>query len=114
MGRKGGREGGREGCRREGGRGREGEGKREEEVHLSKEDGSESLRLTAHSQLKPFLDAHFAAFKPGHQYWFGLLLVIRAAMPLSAVIPTDSVRIVVFVFALMSVLLIYWGQRVYS
>ena len=65
-------------------------------------------------KLKPFLDAHYAAFKPRHHYWFGLLLVIRAATLLSsAVIPSDNANIVVFSIALSSVLLTYWGQNVY-
>ena len=53
-------------------------------------------------KLKPFLDAHYAAFKPRHHYWYGLLLVIRAATLLSsAVIPSDNTNIVVFFYCLI-------------
>ena len=58
-------------------------------------------------QLKPFLHAHIAAFKPRHRHWFGLLLVVRATILLTtAVIPTDNVKIVVNLAALSSILLI--------
>ena len=32
------------------------------------------------TQLKPFLDVHFAPFKPAHRYWFGVLLLVRGAL----------------------------------
>ena len=65
-------------------------------------------------KLKPFLDAHYAAFKPRHQYWFGLLLIVRAAVLLmSAVIPSENVRIVVLLIAMCSIVLNYWGEHVY-
>ena len=64
--------------------------------------------------LKPFLDAHYAVFKPRHHYWFGLLLVVRAAVLLtSAVIPSDNVRTFVFLIAISSIVLTYLGQNVY-
>ena len=63
--------------------------------------------------LKPFLDAHYAAFKDKHHYWFGLLLLIRAAnLLISAIIPQNSARVVEFSVAVSSMLL-FWGQNVY-
>ena len=64
--------------------------------------------------LKPLLDAHYASFKPRHHYWFGILLIVRAAVLLtSAVIPSDNVRIVVFFIAMCSIVLTFLGQNVY-
>ena len=64
--------------------------------------------------LKPLLDAHYASFKPRHHYWFGNLLIVRAAVLLtSAVIPSDNVRIVVFLIAMCSIVLTFLGQNVY-
>ena len=65
-------------------------------------------------KLRPFLDAHYAAFKPRHRYWFGLLLIIRAATLLtSALVPSDHARFILLLIALVSVLLIYCGQHAY-
>ena len=64
--------------------------------------------------LKPFLDAHFAAFKDNHRYWFGFLLLVRAANVLiSAIIPDNTTGIFEFSTAILSILLTFWGQRVY-
>ena len=65
-------------------------------------------------KLRPFLDAHYAAFKPRHRYWFGLLLVIGAATLLtSTLIPSNHDRLIVLLVAILSVLLVYWGQHTY-
>ena len=67
--------------------------------------------------LKPFLDAHFAAFKDKHRYWFGLLLLVRAAKLVIASIVTNNTTgnpIVEFSTAILSILLTFWGQKVYS
>ena len=65
-------------------------------------------------KMKPFLDAYYAPFKDKHRYWFGALLLVRAAVLLtSAVVPANSSRIVVFSIALSAVLLPLWGQNVY-
>ena len=65
-------------------------------------------------KLKPFLDAHYAAFKDKHRYWFGLLLLIRAAnLLISAIIPQNSARVVEFSVAVSSMLLSFWGRNVY-
>ena len=64
-------------------------------------------------KVKPFLDAHYAVFKPRHRYWFGLLLVVRASALLSsAVIPSDNIRIV-FLIGISSIVLTYLGENVY-
>ena len=64
--------------------------------------------------LKPFLDAHFAAFKDKHRYWFGLLLLVRAAnLLISASIPDSTTGFVEFFTAILSILLTFWGQKVY-
>ena len=64
--------------------------------------------------LKPFLDAHFAAFNDKHRYWFGLLLLARAAnLLISASIPDNTTGIVEFFTAILSILLTFWGQKVY-
>ena len=64
--------------------------------------------------LKPFLDVHFAAFKDKHRYWFGLLLLVRAAnLLISAIIPDNTTGIVEFSTAILSVLPTFWGQKVY-
>ena len=64
--------------------------------------------------LKPFLDAHFAAFKDKHRYWFGFLLLIRAAnLLISSIIPDNTTGIVEFSTAILSILLTFWGQKVY-
>ena len=65
-------------------------------------------------KLKPLCDAHYAAFKPRHHYWFGLLLTTRAAILLmSAVIPSDHGKVLVLLITVLSVLLIFWGQQVH-
>ena len=64
--------------------------------------------------LKPFLDAHFAALKGKHRYWFGLLLIARAAnLLISASIPDSTTGVVEFSTAILSILLTFWGQKVY-
>ena len=45
-------------------------------------------------KLKPFLDAHYAAFKDKHRYWFGVLLLARAAILLtSAIVPAKLIML---------------------
>ena len=64
--------------------------------------------------LKPFLDAHFAAFKDKHRYWFGFLLLVRAAyLLISAIIPDSTTELVEFSTAMLCILLTLWGQIVY-
>ena len=64
--------------------------------------------------LKPFLDAHFAAFKDKHRYWFGFLLLVRAAyLLISAIIPDSTTELVEFSTAILCILLTLWGQIVY-
>ena len=64
--------------------------------------------------LKPFLDTHFAAFKDNHRYWFGFLLLVRAAyLLISAIIPDNTTELVEFSTAILCILLTLWGQIVY-
>ena len=64
--------------------------------------------------LKPFLDAHFAAFKDKHHYWFGFLLLVRAAyLLISAIISDSTTELVEFSTAILCILLTLWGQIVY-
>ena len=64
--------------------------------------------------LKPFLDAHFAAFKDKHRYWFGFLLLVRAAhLLISASIIDNTTEIVEFSTAVLCILLTFWAQKVY-
>ena len=75
------------------------------------------FKIIAHFllKLKPFLDAHYAVFKPRHHYWCGILLIVRASALLSsAIIPSDNVRIIMFMIATSSILLTYLGQNVYQ
>ena len=75
-----------------------------------------NCRIVTHTllKLKPFLDAHFAALKDKYRYWFGLLLLVRAANRLiSASIPDNTAGIVEFSTAILSILLTFWGQKVY-
>ena len=75
-----------------------------------------NCRLITHMllNLKPFLDTHFAAFKDNHRYWFGLLLLVRAAnLLISSSIPDNTTGIVEFSTAILCVLLTFWGQNVY-
>ena len=65
-------------------------------------------------KLKPFLDAHFAAFNDKHRYWFGLLLLVRVAnLLISESIPDNTNGVVEFSTAILSILLISWVQKVY-
>ena len=65
-------------------------------------------------KLKPFLDAHYAVLKGQHRYWFGVLLLSRAAILLSsAIIPEDSDKILAFAIVLCSMVLTFWGHHVY-
>ena len=65
-------------------------------------------------KLKPFLDANYAPFHDRHQYWFGVILVVKAVILFSsAIIPTSSGNIVVLSVALTTLLLTYWGHMVF-
>ena len=65
-------------------------------------------------KLKPFLDAHYAPFHDRHQHWFGGILIVKAVVLLSsALIPENGTHIVVYSIAIASLLLTFWGQRVF-
>ena len=56
--------------------------------------------------LKPFLDAHCSSAKDKHRYWFGALLLVRAAIVLVAtVLPTNKSSGIIFTVSLAAVLL---------
>ena len=66
-------------------------------------------------KLKPFLDANYAPFNDCHQYWFGVILVVKAAILLSsATIPANGAHIVVFSVVIASWLLTFWGNVVFT
>ena len=66
-------------------------------------------------KLKPFLDANYAPFNDRHQYWFGIILVIKAIILLSsATIPSNSSHIIVYSVAIASLLLTFWGSMVFG
>ena len=63
---------------------------------------------------KPFLDAHYGPVKSKHHYWFGALLLARAAiLVISALIPTNHSSIIVLCILVTSVVLTHFGQLVY-
>jgi len=68
-------------------------------------------------RLKPFLDAYYGPLRDKHHYWFGALLLFRAAVLLmSALLPADSSSIKVFSISTSSVLLLFLSvadHRVY-
>ena len=65
-------------------------------------------------RLKPFLDANYAPFRDRHEYWVGVMLLVKATVLLaSATTAVNSFRILVFSFALSSGILSFWGQLVY-
>ena len=56
--------------------------------------------------LKPFLDSHCSSAKDKHRYWFGALLLVRAAIVLVAtVLPTIKSSGIIFTVGLAAVLL---------
>ena len=64
---------------------------------------------------KPFLDAHYGPLKGKYHYWFGALLLVKAAILLvSALIPADHARIVVLSIAVFAVILTFVGRDVYE
>ena len=66
-------------------------------------------------KLKPFLDAHYGPLKGEHRYWFGALLLVRAAILLiSALVPTDHANIVVICILTSAAVLMYIGRVVYQ
>ena len=66
------------------------------------------------TKLKPFLDAHYNPFKSRHRYWFGALLLVRAIILLaSALIPNNSVSVILLCVSVSTPLVAYFGQMVY-
>ena len=64
-------------------------------------------------RIKPFLDAHYGPLKSKHHYWFGAVLLVRAAILLiSALVPANRSSIVVLCVLVSAVALAYFGQLV--
>ena len=65
-------------------------------------------------KIKPFLDAHYGPLKSKHRYWFGALLLVRAAILLtSALVPANRSSIIVLCISITAVVLTYFGHLVY-
>ena len=65
-------------------------------------------------KLKPFLDAHYGPLKCKHHYWFGALLLVRAAILLiSALIPANHSSVVVLCILVSAAVLTHFGHLVY-
>ena len=66
-------------------------------------------------KIKPFMDAHYGPLKGEHRYWFGALLLVRAAILLiSALVPANRASIVVYCVLISAAMLMYFGQIVYQ
>ena len=75
-----------------------------------------NCRLVVHllMKIKPFLDAHYGPLKGKHRYWFGTLLLVRAAILLiSALVPANRSSIIVLCISVFAIMLAYFGQLVY-
>ena len=65
-------------------------------------------------KIKPFLDAHYGPLKGNHRYWFGTLLLVRAAILLiSALIPTNRDIITVYSINVCTLVLIGFAVSIY-
>ena len=65
-------------------------------------------------KIKPFLDAHYGHVKSKHRYWFGALLLVRAAILLiSALIPANRSSAVVLCILVSAAVLTHFGHLVY-
>ena len=66
-------------------------------------------------RLRPFLDANYAPLNSGHEYWFGVTLIVKATVLLaSATVPANSTRVLVFSMAVACTSLLFSGYRVYT
>ena len=66
-------------------------------------------------KLKPFLDTNYAPLDDHHQYWFGVILTVQAAILLaSRSLPAHTTSYLVFSITVTSVMLLFWGQIVYK
>ena len=65
-------------------------------------------------KLKPLLDAHYGPLKSKHRYWFGALLLVRAALLLiSALTPANRSSVVVLCISVSAAVLTYFGHMVH-
>ena len=59
-------------------------------------------------KLKPFFDANYAPFHNHHQYWFGVILIVKAVILFSsAIIPSSSTRVLLVSVEMSSFALLY-------
>ena len=59
-------------------------------------------------KLKPFLDAHYGPLSDNRRYWFGALLLLRAAILLiSALVPSTNYNITMLIVTCFCALLIF-------
>lgn len=66
------------------------------------------------NKLKPLFDAYFGQLKPKHNYWIGLLLLIRVLLLVvyastSAIVPTVNIALMVLVAMLLLLIQVYAG-----
>ena len=65
-------------------------------------------------KIKPFLDTYYGPLKGKHHYWYGALLLVRAAILLmTALIPANHSAIVNFCVSVSAIVLIYFGLTVH-
>ena len=66
-------------------------------------------------KIKPFLDTHYGPLKGKHHYWYGSLLLVKAAILLmTALIPANHSAIVNLCVSVSAIVLIYFGLIVYQ
>ena len=70
--------------------------------------------LVGSTLIKAFLSTHYDALKSKHRYWFGVLLIVRAAILLiSALIPANHSNTINLCISVSAILLNYFGPIVY-
>ena len=66
-------------------------------------------------KIKPFLDAHYGPLNSNHRYWFGALLLMKAAILLiSALIPQNRIIIAVYSITMCALVLTGFSFGVYK
>ena len=62
-------------------------------------------------KLKPFLDAHYAAFNDKHRYWFGVLLLARCVTLSSIFLHGEEAKTVMFSLSILCMLMMFVVYR---
>ena len=62
-------------------------------------------------KLKPFLDAHYAAFNDKHRYWFGFLLLARCVTLSSIFLHGEVAKTVMFSLSIFCILMMFVVYR---